>query len=58
MSILLYYLSPVHSNEMAGEDLDDVPLTLKEAMEQLGLDDYLAVLEKEQIDLDSLVGSI
>jgi len=42
---------------MAEEDLDDVPVTLKEAMEQLGLDDYLTVLEKEQVDLDSLVGT-
>ena len=38
------------------EDLDDVPITLKDAMEQLGLDEHRAVLEKEQIDLDSLVG--
>jgi len=42
---------------MAEEDLDDVPLTLKEAMEQLGLDEYLVALEKEKIDLDSLVSS-
>lgn len=51
----MYYLSPVFSAEPE-EDLDDVPLTLKDAMEQLGLDEHRAVLEKEQIDLDSLVG--
>lgn len=37
------------------EDLDDVPLTLKDAMDQLGLDEHRTTLEKEQIDLDSLL---
>lgn len=51
-----YDILSLFSSTEPEEDLDDVPLTLKDAMEQLGLNEHRAALEKEQIDLDSLVG--